>query len=238
MPNILTSWKEIGQYLGKGVRTVQRWEREAGLPVRRRENSTRHGVLAIPEELDDWARSRTRGPSAPMAEFLRREMAVLRLENSELRMRMEAMEEAILAVTTDEVLSANSIALARKHRLAESASAHRSRATPLDRLPEDGDLRRQSGQLRLAARQQRTQMIRSRLTFLFTLCSATEQSIGNGKKLAALMRAKQSAQDLRRCLGIPGYVAQSELAKLSHLLEELLRRIAVIEEEPASRRNR
>ena len=25
MASILTSWKEIGQYLGKGVRTVQRW---------------------------------------------------------------------------------------------------------------------------------------------------------------------------------------------------------------------
>jgi hypothetical protein len=27
--SVLTSWKEIAQYVGKGVRTVQRWERES-----------------------------------------------------------------------------------------------------------------------------------------------------------------------------------------------------------------
>ena len=35
----LNTWKEIATYMGRGVRTVQRWERELGLPVRRpREN--------------------------------------------------------------------------------------------------------------------------------------------------------------------------------------------------------
>lgn len=92
MPNILSSWKEISQYLGKGVRTVQRWEREAGLPVRRREHSARVGVLAIPEELDDWARSSTRGPVGPIADSLRKELMALREETTELRRRIEAME--------------------------------------------------------------------------------------------------------------------------------------------------
>src|SRR3984885_4315700 len=32
---VLSSWKDIARYLGKGVRTVQRWERHLGLPVRR-----------------------------------------------------------------------------------------------------------------------------------------------------------------------------------------------------------
>src|ERR1041385_1511743 len=31
----LDSWKAIAAYLGRGVRTVQRWEREEGLPVHR-----------------------------------------------------------------------------------------------------------------------------------------------------------------------------------------------------------
>jgi hypothetical protein len=52
---VLTSWKEIACYLGKGVRTVQRWEAELGLPVRRPRND-RHIVLAFPAELDAWAR--------------------------------------------------------------------------------------------------------------------------------------------------------------------------------------
>jgi hypothetical protein len=35
MATAFTSWKEIAKYLGKGVRTAQRWEHEAGLPIRR-----------------------------------------------------------------------------------------------------------------------------------------------------------------------------------------------------------
>jgi hypothetical protein len=50
---LLTSWKEIAMYLSKGVRTVQRWERELGLPVRRPAQS-RHIVLATTSELDGW----------------------------------------------------------------------------------------------------------------------------------------------------------------------------------------
>jgi hypothetical protein len=52
---VLTSWKEIASYMGKGVRTVQRWEAEMDLPVRR-PGADRHIVLAFPAELDAWAR--------------------------------------------------------------------------------------------------------------------------------------------------------------------------------------
>ena len=53
MPNgVLRSWKEIAAYLGKSVRSVQRWERELHLPVHR----PGAGVLiAFPEELARWA---------------------------------------------------------------------------------------------------------------------------------------------------------------------------------------
>jgi hypothetical protein len=51
---VLGSWKEIASYLGKGVRTVQRWERHLGLPVRRPNAATRGVVCASPEELDRW----------------------------------------------------------------------------------------------------------------------------------------------------------------------------------------
>jgi len=50
---LLTSWKEIAAHLGKGVRTVQRWEQELGLPVRRPAKS-RHIVVALAPELDRW----------------------------------------------------------------------------------------------------------------------------------------------------------------------------------------
>ncbi len=52
----LNSWKEIAVYVGRGVRTVQRWERELGLPVRRPHKHLRSPVIAIPAELDEWLR--------------------------------------------------------------------------------------------------------------------------------------------------------------------------------------
>jgi hypothetical protein len=31
----LDGWKEIASYIGRGVRSAQRWERELGMPVHR-----------------------------------------------------------------------------------------------------------------------------------------------------------------------------------------------------------
>src|SRR5690242_13149762 len=50
----LDSWKEIATYLGRGVRTVQRWEREEGLPVHRLAHEKRGNVYARREELAAW----------------------------------------------------------------------------------------------------------------------------------------------------------------------------------------
>lgn len=47
------SWKEIAQYMGRGVRTVQRWE-AFGLPVHRPAGRERSAVFAIEHELDAW----------------------------------------------------------------------------------------------------------------------------------------------------------------------------------------
>jgi len=50
----LSSWKEIAQYFGRGVRTVQRWEERLGMPVRRPHGKSRSAVMAITDELDQW----------------------------------------------------------------------------------------------------------------------------------------------------------------------------------------
>ncbi|HET6933637.1 MAG TPA: hypothetical protein VFI72_02285 [Candidatus Angelobacter sp.] len=55
--DLLNSWKEIATYLQRGVRTVQRWEAEFGLPVRRPAGKKRSAVIAIRSELDQWLRS-------------------------------------------------------------------------------------------------------------------------------------------------------------------------------------
>jgi hypothetical protein len=50
----LNSWKEIAAYLGKGVRTVQRWEGQMGLPVRRLGREGGEIVYALKSEIDAW----------------------------------------------------------------------------------------------------------------------------------------------------------------------------------------
>ena len=62
---LLNSWKEIAAYLNRCVRTVQRWEIELGLPVRRPRAKNRSAVMAFRAEIDAW----TRGcPVASIAE--------------------------------------------------------------------------------------------------------------------------------------------------------------------------
>jgi hypothetical protein len=54
LSKFLMGWKEIGNYLGRGVRTVQRYERRFGLPVRRTSGKSWGPVLAIRDEIDAW----------------------------------------------------------------------------------------------------------------------------------------------------------------------------------------
>lgn len=56
--NVLDSWKEIAVFLRRGVRTVQRWERTEGLPVRRHEHMKRGSVFALASDLSTWQRLR------------------------------------------------------------------------------------------------------------------------------------------------------------------------------------
>lgn len=56
---VLSSWKDIARYLGKGVRTVQRWERHLGLPVRRPTGaSQKSAVLLYRGDVDAWLATR------------------------------------------------------------------------------------------------------------------------------------------------------------------------------------
>jgi TolB-like protein/Tfp pilus assembly protein PilF len=54
----LDSWGEIASYLGREVRTVQRWERTEGLPVHRHEHKKKSTVYAFTGELDAWIKNR------------------------------------------------------------------------------------------------------------------------------------------------------------------------------------
>lgn len=58
---VLSGWKNIATYLGRSLRTVQRYESQLGLPVHRRTGDSL--VITTKRELDTWiAASPTREP--------------------------------------------------------------------------------------------------------------------------------------------------------------------------------
>src|SRR5271166_3609850 len=62
----LESWGEIAAYLKRDVRTVQRWERDEGLPVHRHQHKDRGTVYAFTGEIDRWPNlNRNLNPSLP-----------------------------------------------------------------------------------------------------------------------------------------------------------------------------
>ncbi len=52
-PDRLDSWKAISDYLGRDIRTLQRWEL-LGLPVRRMPGGRGYSVFALRSEIDAW----------------------------------------------------------------------------------------------------------------------------------------------------------------------------------------
>ncbi len=53
-PKVLHSWKDIANYTGRGVRTLQRYEAKLGFPIHRPAGKSRSAVLAFPKEIDEW----------------------------------------------------------------------------------------------------------------------------------------------------------------------------------------
>ncbi|MBZ5644416.1 MAG: tetratricopeptide repeat protein, partial [Acidobacteriia bacterium] len=54
----LDSWKEIADYLGRQVRTVQRWEKSEGMPIDRHFHGKAGTVKAYKSEIDAWLQQR------------------------------------------------------------------------------------------------------------------------------------------------------------------------------------
>ncbi len=55
-PDLLDGWKAVADYLGKSVRTAQRWRNELGLPVHKPSGREGENVFAFRSELDAWRR--------------------------------------------------------------------------------------------------------------------------------------------------------------------------------------
>ncbi len=65
MSKMLSSWKEIAHFFGKGVRTVQRWEKTLDLPIHRPPGAPSNVVLARTSDLEEWMH---RGPVSRASE--------------------------------------------------------------------------------------------------------------------------------------------------------------------------
>jgi hypothetical protein len=86
----LTCWKEISSYLGRGIRTVQRYERLFGLPVRRLDDERPSAVWAWTDELDEWMARKCKPlsiTSESKAQLLER-IKTLEVMNAELRQHL------------------------------------------------------------------------------------------------------------------------------------------------------
>ena len=64
---VLRSWKEIAQYVGTCVKTVQRWEHEHGFPVHRVAPAKGAVVFSLRQEVDLWLE--TRGSNGQLFEL-------------------------------------------------------------------------------------------------------------------------------------------------------------------------
>jgi len=100
---ILSGWKEIAHYMGKGVRTVQRYERELGLPVRRPSGRRPSAVAALKSELDSWLTSSPSGREPldasplPKQVYLRSELAKTLQERAHFQAQMMALRKELRA---------------------------------------------------------------------------------------------------------------------------------------------
>ena len=69
LPERLDSWKEIASYLGREVRTAQRWEKQECLPVHRHFHQKTSSVYGFKTEIDEWRDNRSRSGALFAAQF-------------------------------------------------------------------------------------------------------------------------------------------------------------------------
>lgn len=89
---ILNGWKEIANYLGRGVRTVQRWE-HLGLPVHRPRGASRSAVTALADEMNAWVAACPSSPDDLLD--LQEDNKMLRTENEKLREQCSSLRRQL-----------------------------------------------------------------------------------------------------------------------------------------------
>ena len=122
-PELLNSWKDIANYLGRGVRTVQRWEAQLHLPVRRAHMHPRSSVTALKSDIDQWVRKAGRSASGARVSLaeVRDTTATLRIKREE--MRILAMRVCDQMEHTQELIK-RACELARKNEVTARSVDH------------------------------------------------------------------------------------------------------------------
>src|SRR5215472_13685268 len=127
---IISGWKDIANYLGKGVRTVQRYERELGLPIRRPAGKPVGSVIATKAELDGWVTASPLGEAFRLPQTVAENAALLK----EFRSRVEQLHqlrEENRALREDLDASLNSLRSNLHASLAKSDQSTEPKPDPL-----------------------------------------------------------------------------------------------------------
>ena len=112
---ILTGWKEIANYLRRGVRTVQRYERELALPIHRPAGKSLAAVVALQTELDNWvSKSPRRVDSRPNRRALDTRTNKLRADFLQIDSEIALTFSAIALRATNQEQKRRTIRTARK----------------------------------------------------------------------------------------------------------------------------
>ena len=90
----LSGWKEIANYFGRGVCTVQRYERELGLPIRRPSGKHAGSVIATKAELEAWVSASAIQHSFPVRQLECHTSSLDQLQRKVLKMRRLCSEVA------------------------------------------------------------------------------------------------------------------------------------------------
>ena len=121
MSEVLSSWKDVALYLGKSVRTVQRWEVELGLPIHRPNRRQQRIILAYPEELKAWVGAQhlaLSGAADPASH--------VRLEKNKSRLLAQMQKLRNLSETLQRRMTTGLDRAQRTRTLARRASASQS----------------------------------------------------------------------------------------------------------------
>jgi hypothetical protein len=126
---IFSGWKDIASYMGKGVRTVQRYEREMRLPIRRPAGKvpgkSGGAVIAIRAEINAWVKT------SPVRDEFR--LSVHAIDNRVMLKGFRQEVTQMHRLHEETLLLRSELTAARKVLTATMESLNRSLRADLDR---------------------------------------------------------------------------------------------------------